>query len=152
MDPSCETFVLHVPATVTQNNGRSGDPTSDTYIAFEAFQKPTAGRISPTLGHRAAVAVLDRSQITHPENRARVMPGDPAPTLNKRAERMAAVYANAVRRLTPLECERLQGLPDNYTNIPGASDFARYAAVGNGMAVPVMEWLGRRIDAVEELL
>ena len=51
-----------------------------------------------------------------------------------------------VRRLTPLECERLQGFPDNYTNIPGASDSARYRALGNSMAVPVMHWIGKRID------
>ena len=52
----------------------------------------------------------------------------------------------AVRRLTPLECERLQGFPDNYTNIPGASDSARYKALGNSMAVPVMHWIGKRIE------
>jgi site-specific DNA-cytosine methylase len=56
----------------------------------------------------------------------------------------------AVRRLTPVECERLQGFPDNYTNIPGASDSGRYKALGNSMAVPVMAWIGRRIGAVHE--
>jgi site-specific DNA-cytosine methylase len=55
----------------------------------------------------------------------------------------------AVRRLTPLECERLQGFPDQYTDIPGASDSARYRALGNSMAVPVMRWIGQRIDAVQ---
>jgi DNA (cytosine-5)-methyltransferase 1 len=57
-----------------------------------------------------------------------------------------------VRRLTPLECERLQGFPDNYTNIPGASDTARYAAIGNSMTTNVMQWIGKRIQAVEEAL
>lgn len=56
----------------------------------------------------------------------------------------------AVRRLTPLECERLQGFPDGYTDIPGASDSARYKALGNSMAVPVMRWIGQRIDAVHK--
>jgi DNA (cytosine-5)-methyltransferase 1 len=51
-----------------------------------------------------------------------------------------------IRRLTPLECERLQGFPDNYTNIPGATDGARYAAMGNSMTVNVMRWIGERID------
>lgn len=55
-----------------------------------------------------------------------------------------------VRRLTPLECERLQGFPDYYTAIPGASDTARYQALGNSMAVPVMAWLGKRIDIVDK--
>ena len=56
------------------------------------------------------------------------------------------------RRLTPLECERLQGFPDNYTNIPGAKDSPRYAAIGNSMAVPVMYWLGNRINKVNQIL
>lgn len=54
----------------------------------------------------------------------------------------------SVRRLTPLECERLQGFPDGYTDIPGASDSGRYKALGNSMAVPVMRWIGERIDKV----
>jgi DNA (cytosine-5)-methyltransferase 1 len=52
----------------------------------------------------------------------------------------------AVRRLTPVECERLQGFPDNYTNIPKAADGNRYKALGNSMAVPVMRWIGERIN------
>ena len=56
----------------------------------------------------------------------------------------------AVRRLTPLECERLQGFPDFYTAIPGASDTARYKALGNSMAVPVMRWIGKRIMATDQ--
>lgn len=52
----------------------------------------------------------------------------------------------AVRRLTPTECERLQGFPDNYTNIPKAADGNRYKALGNSMAVPVMKWIGERIE------
>jgi len=51
-----------------------------------------------------------------------------------------------VRRLTPIECERLQGFPDNYTNIPKAVDGNRYKALGNSMAVPVMRWIGERIN------
>ena len=60
----------------------------------------------------------------------------------------------AVRRLTPVECERLQGFPDNYTNIPWrkkdeSPDGPRYKAMGNSMAVPVMKWIGQRINEVE---
>lgn len=54
------------------------------------------------------------------------------------------------RRLTPLEWERLQGFPDGWTDIPGASDTARYKAIGNSMAIPVMRWLGDRIDKVNK--
>lgn len=59
--------------------------------------------------------------------------------------------ATQVRRLTPLECERLQGFPDNYTNIPGASDSARYKALGNSMAVNVMQLIGQRIQMVHNI-
>ena len=63
---------------------------------------------------------------------------------------MAVAQAMAVRRLTPVECERLQGFPDNYTNIPWrkaaeSPDGPRYKALGNSMAVPVMAWIGQRI-------
>jgi DNA (cytosine-5)-methyltransferase 1 len=57
-----------------------------------------------------------------------------------------------VRRLTPLECERLQGFPDNYTAIPGAADGPRYKSLGNSMTTHVMHWIGRRIDTVNKLL
>jgi DNA (cytosine-5)-methyltransferase 1 len=54
-----------------------------------------------------------------------------------------------VRRLTPRECEALQGFPRDYTLIPigkkMAADGSRYKALGNSMAVPVMNWIGRRI-------
>jgi DNA (cytosine-5)-methyltransferase 1 len=63
----------------------------------------------------------------------------------------------AVRRLTPTECERLQGFPDGYTNIPWrgkdeSPDGQRYKAMGNSMAVPVMKWIGKRIAEVENEL
>jgi DNA (cytosine-5)-methyltransferase 1 len=55
----------------------------------------------------------------------------------------------AVRRLTPVETERLQGFPDGHTDVPyrnkPAADGPRYKAIGNSMAVPVMAWIGRRI-------
>ena len=64
-----------------------------------------------------------------------------------------AVASSKVRRLTPIECERLQGFPDNHTQIPYRNksadlcpDGLRYAACGNSMAVPVMAWIGQRIN------
>jgi DNA (cytosine-5)-methyltransferase 1 len=62
--------------------------------------------------------------------------------------------AMQVRRLTPTECERLQGFPDGYTNIPWrksqeSPDGPRYKALGNSMAVPVMRWIGERINKVD---
>ncbi|WP_370791718.1 DNA cytosine methyltransferase [Bilophila wadsworthia] len=60
-------------------------------------------------------------------------------------------HDSRVRRLMPIECERLMGFPDNYTAIPGASDSARYKALGNSMAVPVMRWIGERIQKWENM-
>ena len=77
-----------------------------------------------------------------------------SPQSTEVTNQVASVYAasTAVRRLTPVECERLQGFPDNYTQIPwnkkvaiGCPDGLRYKAMGNSMAVPVMNWIGTRI-------
>jgi DNA (cytosine-5)-methyltransferase 1 len=58
----------------------------------------------------------------------------------------------AVRRLTEIECERLQGFPDNYTNIKeNCPSGSRYKALGNSMAVPVMRWIGKRINNYERI-
>lgn len=61
----------------------------------------------------------------------------------------------AVRRLTPRECERLQGFEDDYTLIPyrkkPAADGPRYKALGNSWAVPCARWIGQRIAAVEAI-
>ena len=61
-----------------------------------------------------------------------------------------------VRRLTPVECERLQGFPSKWTDVPykgkeHPSDTPRYKACGNSMAVPVMRWIGERIQMVDEM-
>ncbi|WP_176317359.1 DNA cytosine methyltransferase [Burkholderia vietnamiensis] len=65
-------------------------------------------------------------------------------------------HGAAVRRLTPLECERLQGFPDDYTRIivrgKPAADGPRYKALGNSMARTVMHWIGTRIELVESLI
>ena len=79
---------------------------------------------------------------------------DPKPTAQlQRSQTPAVMQAMAVRRLTPVECERLQGFPDNYTDIQhkgkATPDGPRYKALGNSMAVPVMRWIGERIAQVE---
>jgi len=76
-----------------------------------------------------------------------------SPQSTEVTNQVAAVHAvsMAVRRLTPTECERLQGFPDGYTNIPWrkaneAPDGPRYKALGNSWAVPVVRWIGKRIQ------
>lgn len=77
------------------------------------------------------------------------------------AQRMAVTIHDGskwvVRRLTPVECERLQGFPDGWTDIPYRGkehppDTPRYKAIGNSMAVPVMRWLGERIQMVQDIM
>jgi len=79
-----------------------------------------------------------------------------SPQSTEVTNQVAAVHSvsMAVRRLTPIECERLQGFPDNYTEIPWRKkpadqcpDGPRYKALGNSWAVPVVHWIGKRIQA-----
>jgi DNA (cytosine-5)-methyltransferase 1 len=68
---------------------------------------------------------------------------------------LSQLGAMQIRRLTPRECERLQGFPDDWTNVSRngkpAPDGPRYKAIGNSMAVPVMRWIGQRIQMVENV-
>lgn len=148
-----------------------------------ALLTPNGGRGGIGVG---AVA-FDTTQITSAANRSNPKPGDPCHPLAAGAhapavafnwqsggdcrglepqettnalhcgQTPAAMYGTAVRRLTPRECERLQGFPDDYTAIPWRGkdasecpDGPRYKALGNSMAVPVMRWIGQRIGAVME--
>ena len=83
--------------------------------------------------------------------------GDRVDALTTGTDRTSSlVHTSAVRRLTPRECERLQGFPDDYTLVPYRrgmmADGPRYKALGNSMAVPVMRWIGERIAAVQAVL
>tara|TARA_R110000824_G_scaffold88187_4_gene216865 strand:- start:1292 stop:2959 length:1668 start_codon:yes stop_codon:yes gene_type:complete len=79
-----------------------------------------------------------------------------SPTLRSGCDTYGMQKGMVVRRLTPRECERLQGFPDDFTRIPwrgkkveDCPDGPRYAALGNSIAVPVLKWIGERIDEVE---
>ena len=109
---------------------------------------------SPTVISRGPHAVAyDTTNITSPTNGSNPKPGDPVFTLA--SGQHPPLLTPHVRRLTPIECERLQGFPDNYTDIrlndKQTPDGPRYKAMGNSMAVPVMRWIGERIQQVEEI-
>jgi DNA (cytosine-5)-methyltransferase 1 len=113
---------------------------------FDASEDGT-GRSTPIIAFQPRFARNDRgapSEIAYPltAEAGRTGKGDSA---------QCVVTGWAVRRLMPIECERLQGFPDNYTAIPRAADGPRYKALGNSMAVNVMAWLGRRIEMVHQL-
>jgi DNA (cytosine-5)-methyltransferase 1 len=105
-----------------------------------------------TTSQNSAVShiVWDTTNITSPINGSNPKPNDPCHTLAK-GQHPPLLTGMAVRRLTEVECERLQGFPDNYTNIKeNCPSGARYKALGNSMAVPVMRWIGERINEYEQ--
>lgn len=113
-------------------------------------------------GGHAAVAIQERAiseNIDAGPDGAGFSEEGAAYTLEARTTCQAVATNYAVRRLTPLECERLQGFPDGYTQIPwgkkGANDCPdgpRYKALGNSMAVNVMRWIGQRIELADRIL
>ncbi len=130
-----------------------------------------ASQIAPTLrsmghdgshangGGQVAIAIQAGALKENPDHGPDgigIRTDDQAYTLEARAEVQAVATAAAVRRLTPRECERLQGFPDDHTLIPWrgkmAPDGPRYKALGNSMAVPVMRWIGERISRLNTLL
>jgi len=97
--------------------------------------------ISYTLDQTGLQGVLAPTLTTNDPSRS--------PQASEVTQQVNAVYQSsmAVRRLTEVECERLQGFPDNYTNIKeNCPSGARYKSLGNSMAVPVMKWIGERIN------
>jgi DNA (cytosine-5)-methyltransferase 1 len=122
--------------------------------------------VGSSTGASGCTAVaFETTQITSPANRSNPKPVDPCHPLAAGAH-PPAIAGTAVRRLTPRECERLQGFPDDYTLIPItkrqpvrgqpavvklAADGPRYKALGNSMAVPVMSWIGERIAMVDAI-
>jgi len=124
-------------------------------IAFHVTQDPISGEVAPALGCGNALGcgtlgVAVEAYQCHGNNIG------PAGTLRSGNGGLTGgvpffSQAMSVRRLTPRECERLQGFPDDYTAIPGAKDGPRYRALGNSMAVPPMRHIGRGIQRVREV-
>jgi DNA (cytosine-5)-methyltransferase 1 len=136
-------------------------------VAFPAemsgTQAASTPEMSPTLsvGHTTAVAYgIPGNWIGRkPENggNSTTPMYEMSPNLTS-ADKHGVSRDMKVRRLTPIECERLQGFPDNYTQIAWRNkapedcpDGPRYKAMGNSMAVPVMRWIGERIQMVEDM-
>ena len=103
-----------------------------------------------------ALVPFDTTQITSAANFSHPRPGDPCHPLTSGGHPPSIASTLCVRRLIPTECERLQGFPDGWTQVPyrekPASDGPRYKALGNSMAVPVMAWIGRRIAEVNSII
>ena len=176
MDFESETFVTFDTTQITSALNRSspkpGDPchplaagAHPPAIAFNSREDPCSSeRVFGALGSsspqaQAVVFAIQAGALrTNPNSGPEGLgvQSDHSFTLEARAEVQAVASSAAVRRLTPRECERLQGFPDDYTLVPHrgkpAADGPRYKALGNSMAVPVMRWIGERIQAVEDIL
>ena len=120
--------------------------------------KDGTGRGTPVVAFGISSDAVDRSGEGDGSAGQRAGLGiveDCSPAIRARPNNSVAT-GMAVRRLTPRECERLQGFPDDWTLVPyrgkPAADGPRYRALGNSMAVPVMAWIGRRIAEVDGLI
>ena len=117
-----------------------------------ASQSMSVSGISPTLDKSKSDGITVFTQI-HPT----VPAGSHNQGSGVSAEMCIGLihHRGNLRRITPLEAERLQGYPDNYTLVPyngkPAKDGPRYHAIGNGIAVPVLEWIGNRIDLIDKI-
>ena len=147
-DPEMETYVCSLGHTQSNGLGITLTATANTLEATSSCNQaiyPINTQValrSNALGERTGFGVGKN--------------GDPAFTLQASHHHAVADLSKShVRRLTPRECERLQGFPDDYTLIDyrnkPASDGPRYKALGNSMAVPVMRWIGERISRLQEV-
>jgi len=146
------TFGGKSAGSVTQQDAENGALIFQSKASSTNSMNPST--VSPTLDlcKSNGLTIYDFAQITSKENRSNPKSGDPAHCISANSN-PTLVSKSGVRRLTPVECERLQGFPDNYTKINSQTkDGPRYKAIGNSMAVPVMRWIGKRINQVENIL
>ena len=149
--------------TINTNSNASGRNTPMVAIAFKPGQSASARSIG---AQKETACTLEAGGGGNNNQAVAIgtdcyngaITGDVAATIGTPGSSVNAsgptiMQARQVRRLTPVECERLQGFPDDYTLVPFRKSFAkdghRYKALGNSMAVPVMRWIGTRISALE---
>ena len=145
-DPTVETLIsAEVAETLIASDYKGPGHNRDHNFITEAVAYPMHG------------GMIGRQEQNGPSGSGFGEETDPSYTLTAGGQvRHGVATSLQVRRLTPVECERLQGFPDNYTNIPWrkkpeSPDGPRYKALGNSMAVPVMAWIGNRIKQVGKL-
>jgi DNA (cytosine-5)-methyltransferase 1 len=170
LDFESETFVVdttQITSKTNRSNPQPGDPCHPlaasghppllTY-AFKPGQSEAAGGLFVTEGYAPTLQAINNGSTAVPavafqSSQSGVRLDDVHATLdsnNGPRRHNGALVGMQVRRLTPRECERLQGFPDDHTLIAvrgkPAADGPRYKSLGNSMAVPVMAWIGRQID------
>ena len=160
LDPSCNQGGIGVAQPIAYNIAPGkGALKDDIHVTTADATKTLDALGSNPAMHQGGAAILQpisfSAQMSEPQTDV-----DMTQTLQAKNPMAVAVDTDfmqqmAVRRLTPVECERLQGFPDNYTGIQpkgkATPDGPRYKALGNSMAVPVMAWIGKRIQEVEQM-
>lgn len=141
-----------VPYLVRMREGCAGGGKGP--LVQEDLSGTLAARNDQTLFEPAAFAANQRGEVRLQGGDGEVVGAIPATQSGKQVQGVVQGYA--VRRLTPRECERLMGLPDDWTRVPyrgraaeECPDTPRYRAIGNSMAVPVMAWIGERMLLAE---
>lgn len=136
-------FNMNVANTLRANQGGEGNGVAYASLSEPSNAVKTVASIAPTLTQGFGARGQDYNQLI-----------DGGAIIQKPLNHAKA----HIRRLTPMECERLQGFPDNYTKIPykgkpaeECPDGPRYKALGNSWAVPVVQWLGKRIEKMMEI-
>lgn len=170
IDGESETFIAHALRAdgFDASEDGTGRGTPLVPVSFRAsgqegftpqvFSPPITSTDGGGAGVPTVAIPFDTTQITSKLNRSHPKPGDPCHPLACGAHAPAVAFTSgiAVRRLTPRECERLQGFPDDYTLVTYrgklAADGPRYKALGNSMAVPKVRYLIQRIQQVDCLL
>jgi len=161
-----------IPSRSTGGGGLGTDFDLDGGVIVQAWPAPIAPTLNAAFGSKqgledqhinggAGCFVAFNITPSNSNKDYNARPSNRAQALTASGNRPSArggdlIAGSSVRRLTPRECERLQGFPDDYTLIPWrrgmSADGPRYKALGNSMAVPVMAWIGRRIETVENTI
>jgi DNA (cytosine-5)-methyltransferase 1 len=157
-DPLAVQAVTFQPGNLRRDAG--ADPSTTTTTTLKASAGDQTPHIAYPVVPLDGMNLLSRLGPCGEEHSLQNFePGDPSFTLKKGGNQHGVLTPMAVRRLTPVECERLQGFPDNWSRISWKGkpetecpDGPRYKACGNSMAVPVMRWIGERIAAVDSTL
>ncbi len=141
---------LNPTAVAVSMRGREGGATAELGDEVGNCLRASGGG-----GDKAHVLAYTTKLHNTTSNQAGKVYEEYSTSLDRSSPPPALLTAMQVRRLIPRECERLQGFPDNYTDIPHrnkpAADGPRYKALGNSWAVPNVRWIGERIEAVQKI-
>jgi DNA (cytosine-5)-methyltransferase 1 len=145
-DPRCSAQVLFEPESLRRDSKETRTKGQEYTGALTAGIAKNSGRDLICQGVLIPVRVSNFGLLVFDKIFGTILERE-----HKNVSNLVYSKGMGVRKLTPLECERLQGFPDNYTQVPGVSQTERYSSLGNSKAVPVVNWVGRGIEFVDSL-